>query len=328
MPANVESMFAAKRPSWHGQEVFRKENVEIDEALEISGTDWEVEKRPVYAEIGGDPENPVFSPEPASDLWAIMRTTDKKILGGVGSRFTPIQNRDTAQFAIDVMGTGGAIFNSGGALDGGRCIWYCLELPEEVKVAGVESETIKVYLNVINYHRPGGFKAIIAPVRIECQNTLQAALRSTVSEITIRHTSGAMNRIAEAKQVLGITYEYTEAFEKECEALLGQKATAKTFDKAYEALWPKPEDEKQVKAMSRWENRLDEIKTVWVDSPNLGEVRKTKWGVYNAFVEWAQWGRDFRGTGGDVAANNARRPVESLQGSTRSISEKAYAALL
>lgn len=333
MSHNVESMFSAGRPSWHGHNDLNvEEKVKWQEALTLSRTDWRVFKAPLYALVNESEfkqgADPVYAPVPTSDSWAIVRDNDLAPLGTVGSRFVPIQNDEEAKFASEIVDTGEANFITGGALGHGNIVWYCLELPKEILIGGMSSETTKLYLSVVNRHDgKGAFKAIVSPTKIECQNTMTMAFRTARSSFSIRHTANAELRMQQAREALQVSYAYADEFEKEMNALLNEAASKKTLVSTVEDIWgERPED--KGRSQSRWDNRVEEIEWVWANSPNIvDDVKNTRYGVLNAFTEWGQWGRNFRGTGGDPVKQDARRVQEVLMGSTARINQSAYEIL-
>jgi hypothetical protein len=56
----------------------------------------------------------------------------------------------------------------------------------------------------------GSITAAFTPVRIVCNNTLNAALRNHANAIKIRHTAGAKERLAEAHKLMNIANRLTE----------------------------------------------------------------------------------------------------------------------
>src|SRR5690606_19680634 len=50
----------------------------------------------------------------------------------------------------------------------------------------------------------GSITAAFTPVRIVCQNTLNASLRNMTNVVRIKHTSGAKQRIENAHRIMGL----------------------------------------------------------------------------------------------------------------------------
>ena len=63
------------------------------------------------------------------------------------------------------------------------------------------------------------FKIIVTPVRIVCANTQRFAIDRAKATFSIRHTNGARAAIQDARNALGLTWRYMDAFEAEAAAL-------------------------------------------------------------------------------------------------------------
>src|SRR5580765_5907477 len=81
--------------AWHGLGVTLPNDSSvrhsIDEAIKIAGLDWTVETQPVYVD-GYD--NGVKFAQAITSHKAIVRKDTRQVLGVVGNRYTPLQNRD------------------------------------------------------------------------------------------------------------------------------------------------------------------------------------------------------------------------------------------
>jgi len=320
-------MFSAqdRAPWWQGiggqfATVISDDAVDWKRALTLAGADWQVEKRRLVAVLDSG-----YSPE-ASDFYALVRIDTGAVLYVVGGRYHVVQNSDLYEFASNIYDSSDASFVTGWVLHEGRTVGATLNLGKDIIVGGKRNgERIPTYLNVLNRHGGGSLEAHVSPVRVECNNTLNASIKSAQSTWRIHHNVNATKRIAEVRDTLQLSYEYTDALQVEFNALLAEPATARTVDQAIKAVWPEPE--KDTKAFPQWQNRRGEIQWVWENSPNLANVKGTKYGVYNAVVERAEWGRLFYGAGGSVAKNETLRTDEVLFGQTKDIGETVFAAL-
>src|SRR5690606_63418 len=78
----------------------------------------------------------------------------------------------------------------------------------------------------------GSITAAFTPVRIVCQNTLNASLRNMSNVLRIRHTSGAKQRLDEAHRVMGLT----NLMSNQLEEVFNHWTTVRISDKEIKAL--------------------------------------------------------------------------------------------
>ena len=204
-------MFCAGERPWHGLGTLMENRVTSFEAIQAAHLEWEVALTPLFAgQVQGNDIETVqkedfFHYLDCPDHQATVRTDLNKVLGIVGRRYKPLQNREAFTFFDDVVGAGEAIYESAGALFGGRRVWILAKLSEDLVIGGVDK--IKPYLLLVNSH--DGSQAVrmfYTPVRVVCNNTLTAAVnRRQVGEgVVIRHTESMNGKIELAQQVLGM----------------------------------------------------------------------------------------------------------------------------
>jgi hypothetical protein len=100
----------------------------------------------------------------------------------------------------------------------------------------------------------------------------------------IRHTQTAEGRIVQARQALGLTFAYADAFQKEADELFKQSITDKQFSDLIRNIYPKPEDATKA-ALTRWENKVVTIDDLYHNSPTNTTIKGTAWGAFNALTE-------------------------------------------
>ena len=99
-----------------------------------------------------------------------------------------------------------------GALGKGKRIFITAKLPNYIKVGN--DDLIEQYLFFTTSHDGGGsITAAFTPVRIVCNNTLNAALRNHSNTFKIRHTANAKDRLEEAHKLMGITNQLSNQLE-------------------------------------------------------------------------------------------------------------------
>lgn len=162
----------------------------------------------------------------------MLRTDTEEVLGVVGRDYHVIQNVDAFSFFDSIVGgKDGILYETAGTLGIGERIFITAKLPEYIKVG--RADLIEQFLFLTTSH--DGFASITAsftPIRICCQNTLNAALRKHSNSIKIRHTASAHDRLKEAHKLLGITNQLA----KEMEQVFNSWAKVKITDRQVKKL--------------------------------------------------------------------------------------------
>lgn len=199
------SFMSVKVPAWHNLGTIVQEYPTSREALAFAGLDFEVEKRPVYIfpEIEQDGIN-VPDAIKIPNRFATIRTDRNTPLGIVGKDYKVVQNIDAFSFFDEIVGnTKGVLYETAGAIYGGSKIFITAKLPTYIKVG--KDDLIEQYIFLTNTHDgSGSIIAAFTPIRICCNNTLNAALRNCSNVVKIKHTANAMDRLKEAHRLMGI----------------------------------------------------------------------------------------------------------------------------
>jgi hypothetical protein len=132
------------------------------------------------------------------------------------------------------------------------------------------------------------------PVRVVCQNTLNAALAGQKQSYKVRHTSTAGGRIDQARLALGLTFKYLDEFESQAQALFATSVTDKQFMDIVTALYPEPADDAGKASVTKYETKIDLVKDLYFLSPTQEGIRGTAWGAYNALTERVDYFRQGR----------------------------------
>ena len=203
------SFFSVKEKAWHGLGKISDGYPTSSEALKFAGLDYTVAKRKLFT---FDNENETANedieikiPEiQVPNYFATIRTDNETVLGVVGKDYEVVQNIDAFSFFDAIVGGDGIQYETAGALGKGERIFITAKLPNYIKVGN--DDLIEQYLFLTTSHDGGGsITAAFTPVRIVCNNTLNAALRNHSNAFKIRHTANAKERLEEAHKLMGIT---------------------------------------------------------------------------------------------------------------------------
>lgn len=196
------SFFSTKEKAWHGLGQIVEAYPTSAEALKFAGLDYSVEKRKLFTY---DNKNHLVNEEleikipeiEVPDFYATIRTDTETALGVVGKDYEVVQNIDAFSFFDAIVGGDGILYETAGALGKGERIFITAKLPDYIKVG--KDDLIEQYLFLTTSHDgSGSITAAFTPVRIVCNNTLNAALRKQSNAIKIRHTANAKERLEES----------------------------------------------------------------------------------------------------------------------------------
>lgn len=202
------SFFSVKEKAWHGLGQLVDVCTSSAEAIQLAGLDYQVVKTPLFtSQIHQTLQENVtiFHDELAQvpGYFATCRADSGKPLGVVGPGYQVIQNRDAFTFFDSIAGGKGIRYETAGALGQGERIFITAKIDDHIIVG--KDDLIEQYLFLTNSHDgSGSITVAFTPVRVVCQNTLNAAMEGISSAIRIRHTASATERLAQAHQLMGL----------------------------------------------------------------------------------------------------------------------------
>lgn len=206
MSALVETMFSVRKKPWHGLGEIVKEAPTSEKALELGGLNWTVEQKEIFTADG------IKIP----GQYVNVRSSDNSPLGIVGERYTVVNNVDAFSFIDNLLGEG-VRYETAGSLKDGRVIWLLAKLPNAYKIL---DDTVEPYVVFTNSHDgSGGIKVAMTPVRVVCNNTLNAALKTAKRTWSARHTGSIHAKMIQARETLQLAHEYMDTLNEEFEEL-------------------------------------------------------------------------------------------------------------
>lgn len=295
------SFMSVKEKAWHGLGQVVDRYPTSSEAIKFAGLDYLVEKRPLFTY---DTENHTADTDliiPEVDVpnyFATVRADTEQVLGVVGNDYEVVQNRDAFSFFDAIVGGGdGIIYETCGALGRGERIFITAKLPGYIRVGG--DDIIEKYLFLTTSH--DGFGSIIAaftPVRVVCNNTLNAALRNMSNSVKIRHTQNAKERLLQAHQVIGISNsmagQLNEIFNRWAKVRITDGQVLKLVQQAMapskEVLEKVLNNENLDEYSSRFNNTVERVCEYAFSSETqqLPAAKGTLFGAYNAITGYFQ----------------------------------------
>lgn len=174
------------------------------EALQEAHLDYEVVKEDLFTTSFNSDGQAMDFAKRIKTHFATMRKDTGDVLGIVGKDYEIIQNVEAFSFFDSIVGDDGIQYETAGALGKGERIFITAKLPDYIKVG--KEDLIEQYLFLTTSHDGfGSITAAFTPVRVVCQNTLNAALKNHTNSIKIRHTANAKERLEQAHKLMGIS---------------------------------------------------------------------------------------------------------------------------
>jgi phage/plasmid-like protein (TIGR03299 family) len=258
---------------WHGIGSVLDGVLSSKDAIREAKLDWQVEQAPVYSAHNWA--------APIPGYLANVRSDTGEVLGIVGEKYRVAQNRDVFAFADDLIGTNKVkcTYETAGSLWNGRRVFMLVNMPK----GRIVGDAYQPYLCLSNAHDgTSSLQVFLTGIRVVCNNTLQAALRTANRKISIRHLSGMETRKEEALKAMGAASKYFHDLEIFASELAGKTVSiGKVLDRLFPA--SKAMSSRQVKS-----NRevKEVIRTLLQRKDDLQNFKGTAWGAYQAIADY------------------------------------------
>lgn len=303
------SFFSVQQKAWHGLGQIVEQYPTSEEAIKHAGLDYKVVKSPLFTKGSGIIQTAGSIEIGSTELevpnyFANIRTDNNAVLGVVGKDYHIVQNREAFNFFDEIVGGGeGILYETAGALGNGERIFITAKLPDYIRVGNGDDVTEKYIFLTTSHDGSGSITAAFTPIRIVCQNTLNASLHNMSNVVRIKHTSGAKQRLDDAHKVMGLA----NTLSSQLEDIFNQWAKVKVSDQEVRkliqlALCPNKETYDLIKKGAE-----DEISTVFKntvedafayamisDTQQMDTTKGTLFGAYNAVTGYYQNVRNYK----------------------------------
>lgn len=312
---------------WHTMGTAVKGALTIEDAVAKSGANFEVEKKPAFAEIGEENGIPIYKRIPEG--FATVRMDQEWPMAYVGSKYAVIQNAKAFDFFDPLVADGSLKLDTAGCLGlKGERMWILAEVADPMVI--VRGDEVSQYIALLNSHDGScALRIINTPIRIVCQNTQNMALAGAGKDQTmsIRHTTNYDKRLEEARTTIERSLQYFESFGEAARQLAKVKMTEREVDKFIISLFPYKKEvidkvEHEIYS-TRARNDMSAIKGIF-EHERVQSVRGSAWSLYNAVTEWA----DHYRLPVSTEAQKHNRLKSIVMGSNVQIKEKAAKTLL
>jgi len=271
------SMFYSGDVPWHHLGRRLDKPATASEAMKEARLDYTVVKKPLKAIISGRHYADV------PNAFATVRTDTNVVLGVVGSRYEPVQNRDAFNFFDPLVDRDEAIYHTAGVLNRGEKIWLLAKLPDYIRV-GKKNDPIEKFILLYNSHDGSShIRVKLTPVRVVCNNTLTTALQGSDAEVRIKHTASATEKLQEAHQLLGLTNQLYTQLDYIFNRMSLRKISNQQLVDYVKTLVP---DNPEAESNTRTENIRNHIMFLHDDIPEAKAHKGTLFGAVNAISEY------------------------------------------
>lgn len=291
------SFMSVRQKAWHGLGQIIADYPTSAEAITFAGLDFEVAKKPNVHQL------PSGISLISDNSYFTFRTDTEQVLGDkVGRDYQVVQNTEVFSFFDGIVGNETDIrYETAGCLYEGQIVFVTAKLPEYIRVG--REDLIEQYLMLTSSHDgSGSINIAFTPVRVVCQNTLNAALKSS-SCIRIRHTSSASEKLKHAHQMLGLSNRLAE----EMGTIYNRWSRVRISDPELKrlvqmAMVPNREVLEKLRKgqddelSSHFTNMVDDVMRYAFESPTQQEIttKGTVFGAYNAVTGYFQNVRNYK----------------------------------
>ena len=257
------------------------------QAIEAASLDWEVMTEPVYWYNLKQWKSPFSEIEGKR---AIIRKDTEEVFAIMSDGYTPVQNRTCFEAMDAVVGSGDATYHTVGSLFGGRRVWMLCKLLGDYKLDN--GEKLESFILLDNSHDgSSSLRMRLTSVRVVCSNTLGSATSSRAG-FAARHTSGIINRVNEARDLLGLSGVYMQRLIEDANRIAEQAWDhAQMKDMTYKLLDLDPEasiqNQRGIKAAAA-------SKMVDLFYSGKGNNGETRWDALNAVTEYLDYSKGSR----------------------------------
>lgn len=336
----IEAAYSVK-PAWHKLGRVYDKPLTIDDlrkpgvifnADPVTGKPWEPFKAPLFAKMpdGSFAEVKSHCATYRSDF----ANEDGGILGVVGSDYGLIGTADIIDIAASINAD--APVETGFVLWGGRQVVLLLKIAEHA----IGSDRIANYMLLSTAHDGSGrFRFLPTNLRVECANMFAMAIRAGhPMEISLRHSSNALDRAKQAAHVFKVILEMGVKDAEQARKMLDRKMSEMDFISYVDKVLPLPDEKTATGRKSNAHERIKMLRDFAIEDFYTGKAfdsslvnaqnKGTLWAAFNSITGTIDHGPD------DGVFLKAKNPspeaiVDSMMfGAGADIKAKAYDAAL
>lgn len=265
-------MFSVRKVPWHRIGTVVQDAPTAKEAIRLAGLDWTVSKQSL-----------ICSGKPVKGRYGLVRETDNECLGICGDWYNIVQNSNAFDFLENLVGEE-LHYETAGSIFGGKRVFITTKFREQWRIA---DDDIDLYLLISNGHTGAdSLKVAVTPVRVVCNNTLQAGLGRAKSLWSMVHSDNLSENLEEARRTLELTEVYMQNFVELGNRAAETMVSSDRFEKLLKVIFPTPS--KECKTKRGWTMRENRMDLFWdcYKSEDIRPYTGTAWGIMNAVADY------------------------------------------
>lgn len=317
----VETMFAIGQTPWHqlGTVLPAGTILNSQDAMVEAGLDWDVKVQPLYTPAYME-SKPLDLPEGMGQITGgrfasqdtldyqtvgealeqvdlggvVRRETDGAMMGVVGPRWTPVQNREAFGFFDPLVQQGLARYHTAGSLKDGRLVWILAQVGNEALITG--GDTVANFLLLsMGHDGTRGIQVMPTPIRVVCANTLSWAERGAAGAKmmkVINHTQSAAERLEKLSDFIAPYTVKFDALMDVFRTMAQADLTAEKVELYLKALFPDPIREDGTPANTGHVEGIRAAVTELYEGKLIGadllphDKQRSAWALYQSVTEY------------------------------------------
>jgi phage/plasmid-like protein (TIGR03299 family) len=241
MAVKAEPVKLATRKPWEGLGVELPKGTSIEQALKLAGLNWSVAKVPTFAAVPDDwggwdggtirDINPNGKHTTLLDNkanFALVRTSDNRVMSNVGSGYKPIQNRDAFQIFHDFVKAGQMEMDTAGSLKDGLILWGLASIKSGFKLC--DGDEVHGYLMLSQSHMYGQSMSVaFTAVREAGWTTYRKSITDKRADrFTMSHAKTFdETQLREIREVLRTAHTFLDEYREKATLMAGTQFSAK-----------------------------------------------------------------------------------------------------
>lgn len=209
---------------------------------------------------------------------------------------------------------------SAGLLMGGAVAWVQVERPENVVLGGDALRPFIVATTSLNGKFATSYR--VGTTRVVCDNTLDSFHRERGTSFNARHTKNSKLKLAEARNVLDLSFKFQDEELAEFDRLMNKSVTDDQFWSIVNKLDPVPNEKGYGQTLAN--NKRLILNRLWNEDDMVAPYRGTAWGIVQAYNTYEHHHATLRARG---TVRPERNLLNFLSGKTLKNDQRVLAAV-